>query len=201
MAEPVTEVVIFSRVLQNELQKKALDFVRSQEGCQRIHYGPQVEDNQEGYWFVDWDTIECHHRLQESKGYGPFLENIAEFATVQTLIHVEFQPSPPSVILVQPVVQLGIATLKHEGGSGMAKLKAALQAFITACRPSEEFVGSCDGVSKENDTQLVWIAGWKKLQDYQDFLGADELEAITEIAEVEIRHCTPELHVPSSQKG
>jgi hypothetical protein len=50
-----------------KIHEDCLDILLSQKGCQRAHWGVQVETPSLLLWFVDWDRIEDHIEFTKAK--------------------------------------------------------------------------------------------------------------------------------------
>ncbi|KAI1614009.1 hypothetical protein EDD36DRAFT_417858 [Exophiala viscosa] len=108
---PATEVAILplaegqdpedSTSAAGQTLKACLETVSKQDGCQRVYWGKQVENQSIGVAFIDWESLDHHKRFIESEEFPSFMGQLGSLLSGPgALYHVHFDDHPAVPALV-----------------------------------------------------------------------------------------------------
>lgn len=112
---------------------------------------------------IDWDNYEAHEKWMAHPTYPSFLTLGQSIASGPLgMIHIAFDPFPPTDALKGPIVELAIIKLKPE---------AKFEAFGVVARKlgelldaNKECVGRAVGRVKEDERAIGVVASWTSVE-------------------------------------
>ncbi|KAE8449361.1 hypothetical protein EG329_008262 [Mollisiaceae sp. DMI_Dod_QoI] len=152
--------------------------VSRQDGFQRLHYGLTIENPSLLILMIDWDSVEAHHKFQNTPEYSPFLKHLTTILDGVHLHHFLPTPSPPSVLTSAPVIEF--ATFYKP----QPDFESSLEKFTKEVGMPEGLVGFAYGetieeISKHADQAegkedskgkaVVLLGGWESVQAHMNF--------------------------------
>ncbi|EPQ52516.1 hypothetical protein GLOTRDRAFT_140239 [Gloeophyllum trabeum ATCC 11539] len=163
----VTELVVFaaSEAYQkdNTIVNGLVDILNKTPGKINTFHGPQVEDPNKGYLFVNWESLEHHKALMASPDYPTLVEGLKPaLAGDYELVHVKFDKDPTPA-LSAPVTEVVAIQIKE--GKSEDELKKLLEQGAKIQLPG--VVGSTYGPIIEKPGCYIMAVGWPSVEEHQ----------------------------------
>ncbi|KAI5118813.1 hypothetical protein M0805_000201 [Coniferiporia weirii] len=186
MSLPLAEIITFSasethRADQAAALASVLDALRNTPGQIKTYYGLQVEDPNQGYLVVVWESYEH----QRDTYQAALTSALGEFETVHVQLKVD-----PNLPLSAPVVEF--VTIKLREGKTKADISPSLD--LLTSQETKAIISSTWGPSIEKDDYLVMVVGWESLEAHQEVGKQSTPEVrntigqIVELSEIKIKH-------------
>jgi len=158
----------------SQIAQEAISTISNQPGCQRIYYGPELEDSSILQLFIDWDSIDSHKQFMASPVYGAFMKTIGTILTkTPSLYHFAPKPSPPTILSTAPIIE--IATFFQTEDTFLSNVEK----FVTTASPHMEgYLGHAYGpvieeIEKEEGAgkgkAVVLCIGWESREKHMTF--------------------------------
>ncbi|KAL0933935.1 uncharacterized protein CTRU02_210734 [Colletotrichum truncatum] len=202
--------------------KHMLETASSQPGAGRIYWSHSIENPNQNWLFLDWDSVEAHLAYRTVPEHEVVSKNMDKYLDFQDgyIKHVVTKPWPPTILAEAPVTE--VLTLFFPADLDEAAkepLNKQLEEFKTkALDTSPDFKGIAYGWSVENDVPvtgepgktgnlLVAFIGWPSVEAHMKFRETEAfkeniglLRGMKDITKLAVFHVAcRSLEMPSKQ--
>ncbi|KAF9485792.1 hypothetical protein BDN70DRAFT_870677 [Pholiota conissans] len=173
-----------------DLANGALDYLKSQEGCQSVRRGYAVDESTKAYFVITWISYDSYKKMLKCADYPSFKEAMKKLHTDAPLVwNVEYDVDSCRP-LDAPVTEC--ATIRATAGHTLPEVMAAIKKIQAVDPRYKSMHGISIGEIKEENEKILVVIGWDSIKAHIDAAKTSPLQEliweIIEVADIEVSH-------------